>query len=87
MDQPNVTSKPEMCLTVGLECHHCARQRAAQVASLCGNLSATGIEAVFQKMYSDHACTPMLPTFAHAYFEATEPARPLIRLSAAAATA
>ena len=65
-------AKPDVCQSVGLECHSCAAQRGRQIASLCGNLSATGIESAFLRMYPESACSPMLPNFAQAYFEATE---------------
>ncbi len=70
-------AKPEVCLSVGLECQSCAAQRGRQVASLCDNLSATGIESAFERMYPESACSPMLPRFAQAYFEATELIMPM----------
>lgn len=64
-------SKPEVCLSVGLDCQSCAARRGRQIAALCDNLSATGIETAFQTMYPESACSPMLSNFAQAYFEAT----------------
>lgn len=79
-------SKPGSCRSVGLDCESCTWRAGRDIAALCANLSASGIEAAFQRMYPDSACTSALSTFAQAYFEATEPDyRSLIRLTAAVA--
>ncbi len=84
--EPHDLSKPEVCLSVGLDCHACVAQRGRQVASLCDNLSASGIESAFQRMYPEIACSPMLANFAQSYFEATALFMPLpVRVAAAVA--
>jgi len=77
-------ASPEDCLTVALDCQTCTQRAARDLAALCVNLSATGIESVFGRMYPSPGCAEMLPTFVQAYFEATEPVL-LILLAAAAA--
>ena len=83
LDSPS----PDACQTVDLDCASCTARSAREIASLCANLSASSIEAAFRRMYPSDACAGMLPCFAQAYFEATEPpaAVPLLRLAAATA--
>jgi|tagenome__1003787_1003787.scaffolds.fasta_scaffold13542737_1 hypothetical protein len=79
-------SKPGSCRSVGLDCQSCASRAGRDIAALCANLSASGIETSFQRMFPDAVCSPLMPSFAQAYFEATEPEyNSLIRLTAAVA--
>ena len=78
--------KPGSCRSVGLDCQSCTRHAADAVAALCEDLSASAIESSFHRMFPDTACFPMMPSFAKAYFEATEPDyNSLVRLTAAVA--
>jgi hypothetical protein len=82
LDSPS----PAACHSVELDCCSCTTRSARDIASLCATLSASSIEGAFRRMYPSEACAEMLPCFAQAYFEATEPLAAL-RVRAASSTA
>ncbi|MBY0503572.1 MAG: hypothetical protein K2X03_06675 [Bryobacteraceae bacterium] len=59
--------KPQSCRLVGLECLPCIQQSAANLASICAELSPNSLRDSFFKIYPDLACTPMARAFSRAY--------------------
>ena len=64
--------KPASCRLAGLECRPCVQTSAANLASICRNLSASSLRESFLKIYPDQACVPMSRTFRRAYLTAQQ---------------
>jgi len=59
--------KPDSCRLAGLECRPCVQNTAANLASVCQDLSPTSLRDSFFKIYPDLACLEMSRVFGRAY--------------------
>ncbi len=59
--------KPDSCRLAGLECRPCVQNTAANLASVCQDLSLASLRDSFFKIYPDPACLAMSRVFARAY--------------------
>lgn len=78
-------SRPEPCVTEGLECVHCVRASARNVARLCPGLSPAALRSVFARLYPHPACELEYLTFELEYARLGRPSA--VRLSCATSAA
>jgi len=85
MDLLLVDNSPEVCATVGLECHICIQTSAASVARVCGEMQEAAVRGVFFQIYPAAACSSMLPAFQRGYAEATGKVTSIVAVNLSAA--
>lgn len=77
-------NRPDVCLSLGLECNTCIDKSAASVARVCHGLTPAGLRGIFVQMFPSQGCAPMAEAFAAAYQERSAPPQ-LVTLRAVAA--
>jgi hypothetical protein len=61
--RPRADRQLTPCREVGLTCHECVRQSALQLAQISNGLSAGRIRQMFNVLYAQPNCLPMVGVF------------------------
>jgi hypothetical protein len=66
-----MTTYPQLCHDVGLDCETCTTGTARNLAKICKGLRGKMIGQLFVQIYTDPACSRMHAHFEKAYMEAS----------------
>ncbi len=60
-------TKPECCVTEGMDCGSCLRTTALHVARVCGEMDHVALRGIFVNLYSHPYCKSKIHIFQQAF--------------------